>query len=80
LPREIGLKRRKRLGEALIDRRRISSEDLEKVVPDQERGAGLLGELLLERNLVSKDDLVAALEEVTRFRYVDARFATVETG
>jgi type IV pilus assembly protein PilB len=74
------LKRRKRLGEALIDRRQISSEDLEKAVRDQQRGAGLLGELLLQRNLVSKDDLVAALEEVTRFRYVDARFATVETA
>ena len=74
------MKRRKRLGEALIDRRQISSEDLEKAVRDQQRGAGLLGELLLERNLVSKDDLVAALEEVTRFRYVDARFAAVETA
>ena len=39
---------------------------------------GFLGELLLERGLVSRDDLVAALEEVTTFRFVDPRFATVE--
>jgi type IV pilus assembly protein PilB len=39
---------------------------------------GFLGEVLLERGLVSRDDLVAALEEVTLFRFVDPRFATVE--
>ena len=73
--------RKKRLGQELVERKRISSEVLDKVL--QEQGAsgtrlGFLGELLLQRGLVSRDDLVAALEEVTTFRFVDPRFATVE--
>lgn len=38
----------------------------------------MLGEFLLERELVGKEEIVSALEEVSHFRYVDARFATVE--
>jgi type IV pilus assembly protein PilB len=72
--------KKKRLGEALTDRRRISTEDLEKAIQEQQPGMGRLGELLLERGIVSKDDLIAALEEVTPYRYLDARFATVETA
>ena len=70
--------RKKRLGEVLRDRKRVSDEVLEQALADQQKNAGLLGEMLLERGLVSKDDLVSALEEVTHFRYVDARYATVE--
>ena len=73
--------RKKRLGEVLVDRKRIPYDVVEKVVQEQEASGaqiGLLGELLLERGLVSRDDLVAALEEVTLFRFVDPRFATVE--
>ncbi|HUQ49369.1 MAG TPA: hypothetical protein VM056_01540, partial [Terriglobales bacterium] len=69
---------RKRLGDVLRERKQITVEDLDQVLNEQQDTTRLLGELLLERNLVSKDDLVAALEEAARFRYVDARFATVE--
>ena len=72
---------RKRLGQALVERKRISDEILEKIAQEQETSTaplGFLGEILLERGLVSRDDLVAALEEVTPFRFVDPRFATVE--
>ncbi len=69
---------KKKLGEVLVQRRSISAADLEKALADQQKGAGLLGELLLDRGLVCKEDLVAALEEICRFSYVDARFATVE--
>jgi type IV pilus assembly protein PilB len=72
--------KRKKLGEVLRDRKRINAEDLQSAIDDQEKKSILLGELLLERNLVSKDELISALEEVTRFRYVDCRFATVETA
>ncbi len=72
--------KRKRLGEVLRERKRISAEDLQKTIDEQQVKSILLGELLLQRGLVGKDDLVAALEEVTRFRYVDCRFATVETA
>ena len=71
--------RRKRLGEVLRERKRLKAEDLDQALGDQETdGSALLGELLLQRGFVGKEDLVSALEEVTRFRYVDARFATVE--
>lgn len=69
---------RKRLGDVLRERKHISFDDLESVLTEQAQTARLLGELLLERGLVGKDDLVLALEETARFRYVDARFATVE--
>ncbi|HEV8384236.1 MAG TPA: ATPase, T2SS/T4P/T4SS family [Candidatus Acidoferrales bacterium] len=72
--------KRKRLGEVLQERKRITAAILQSAIEEQEKKTVLLGELLLERGLVSKDDLVAALEEVTRFRYVDPRFATVETA
>jgi type IV pilus assembly protein PilB len=74
-------RKRKRLGQALVEDKRISNEILEKIIQEQEASdtpLGFLGELLLQRELVSSDDLVAALEEVTRFRFVDPRFATVE--
>jgi type IV pilus assembly protein PilB len=73
--------RKKRLGQALVERKRISNEILEKIIHEQGSSTtplGFLGELLLERGLVSRDDLIAALEEVTLFRFVDPRFATVE--
>ena len=70
--------RKKRLGEVLRERKRVSFEALEAALDDQQKGAGLLGELLIQREACSKDDIVSALEEITHFRYVDARFATVE--
>ncbi len=70
--------KKKRLGEVLRERKRISATDLEKILSEQQGAAKMLGELLLERGLVGKDEVVSALEEVCRFRYVDARFATVE--
>jgi len=72
--------RKKRLGEVLQEKKRLSADDLEKAIAEQQEHAMLLGELLLEREMVGKDDLAAALEEVTQFRYVDARHATVETA
>jgi type IV pilus assembly protein PilB len=70
--------KKKRLGEVLRERKRISFEALETALDDQQKGAGLLGEVLLQRSACSKEDVVSALEEITHFRYVDARFATVE--
>jgi len=69
---------RKRLGEVLQEKKRITPDALKAAIAEQEKNSTLLGELLLDRGLVSKEDLVASLEEVTRFRYVDARFAAVE--
>jgi type IV pilus assembly protein PilB len=73
--------KRKRLGQALVERQRISHEMLDKITQEQDASGaqlGFLGEILLARGLVARDDLVAALEEVTPFRFVDPRSVTVE--
>ena len=63
--------RRKRLGEVLHERGKISARDLEHALEEQQQKLSHLGELLLERGLVDKTDLIAALEEVSLVPYVD---------
>jgi len=62
---------RKKLGEVLRQRGKISAEDLYQAISEQQGRLVRLGELLLERRLVSKQDLISALEEVTRVPYLD---------
>ncbi len=64
--------KRKKLGESLQEKGRISQQDLAGAIEEQSRKAILLGELLLNRNVVSKDDLVSSLEEITQVQYVHA--------
>jgi len=68
---------RKRLGDLLQERGRVSHKDIESAVQDQRGTSVLLGELLLQRGLVSKEELVTALQEITRAKYVDCRTAKV---
>ena len=70
--------RRKRLGEVLHERGKISARDLEKALEEQQQKLSHLGELLLERGLVGKADLIAALEEVSLVPYVDIANAPVD--
>src|SRR6202051_4832626 len=63
--------KRKKLGEVLRERGKISLDDLQNVVSDQQGKMLYLGEILLERGLVSKLDIAAALEEVSHFAYLD---------
>jgi type IV pilus assembly protein PilB len=72
------LPRRKRLGDVLRENQQITHEQLEDAIIEQRKTSYLLGELLLSRGLVSKLDLVAALEEVTRFQYLDSRFVSAD--
>ncbi len=68
--------KKKKLGEVLRERERISASLLAQVVAEQQGKIILLGELLLERQLVDKTQLVSALEEVTNMPYVDCRAVT----
>jgi type IV pilus assembly protein PilB len=70
--------RRKRLGEVLHERGKISARDLEKTLEEQQQKLSHLGELLLERGLVNKADLVTALEEVSLVPYVDLATTPVD--
>jgi type IV pilus assembly protein PilB len=63
--------KKKKLGEVLRDRGKISSEDLLLAISEQQGKVMHLGELMLERGLVEKGDLAAALEEMSHVPYLD---------
>lgn len=63
--------KKKKIGEVLRDRGKISASDLEKIIWEQQGKMIHLGELMLERGLIGKEDLGAALEEVSHIPYVD---------
>jgi type IV pilus assembly protein PilB len=70
--------RRKRLGDALQRRGKISAEAIEGIVRQQTGSSGLLGEMLLKRGLISKSDLIGALEELHGVPYLEANLAEVQ--
>jgi hypothetical protein len=57
--------KRKKFGEILYERRKITSEALANAIAEQHGKVVRLGELLLERDLVHRSDLLLALHEVT---------------
>jgi type IV pilus assembly protein PilB len=67
---EVSMKRKK-LGEVLSDRGKISPADLQAAIAEQQGKMIHLGELMLDRGLVSKLDIAAALEEIFQIPYVD---------
>ena len=70
--------KRKRLGELLQERGKISAESLQQLFSDQKNSAVRLGELILARGLVEKSALTKALEEVSRIPYLDCTNVTCE--
>jgi len=72
--------KKKKIGEVLQDRGKISAADLQKVIGEQQGKVIHLGELMLERGLVAKEDLGAALEEVSRIPYVDCASTVPDLG
>jgi len=63
--------KRKKLGEILQARGKISAPVLEQLFKEQQGKVIRLGELILERGLVDKASLIEALEEVSRVPYLD---------
>src|SRR6202165_6240175 len=63
--------KRKRLGEVLQERGKISCAKLQQLFQEQQGKVIRLGELILERGLVDKTSLIQALEEVSRVPYLD---------
>ncbi len=70
--------KRKRLGELLQERGKISAESLQQLFRDQKDKAMRLGELILERGLVEKSALTKALEEVSQVPYMDCTNVTCD--
>ena len=63
--------KRKRLGEVLQERGKISATLLQQLFQEQNGKVIRLGELILERGAVDKASLIEALEEVCRIPYLD---------
>ena len=63
--------KKKRLGEVLTERGKLSAADLANALQLQKEKSGFLGELLLQLGLVSKEDLVSTLAEITGVAYCD---------
>ncbi len=63
--------RRKKLGEVLRERGKISSSDLSNAITEQQGKVVHLGELLLQRGAIQKSDLASVLEEITHVPYLD---------
>ncbi|HIK30926.1 MAG TPA: hypothetical protein IGS17_17120 [Oscillatoriales cyanobacterium M59_W2019_021] len=52
-----------KIGEILLRKKLLSSQQLSTLLTEQQSGSRKLGELLLERGIVSETDLVAVLQE-----------------
>src|SRR6202140_5248639 len=63
--------KRKRLGEVLQERGKISAAKLQQLFQEQQGKVIRLGELILEQGLVDKTSLIQAIEEVSRVPYLD---------
>jgi len=67
LDRQASLRRR-RIGEILLEQKRIEEDDLDEALTLQRRRKLRLGEVLVDAGLVTADDVEAALEEQTKHR------------
>jgi len=70
--------KRKKLGEVLQERGKISTTELRQAMADHQNKSTHLGEILLARGLVAKADIATALEEVFHFEYVDCLTAVID--
>jgi type IV pilus assembly protein PilB len=70
--------KKKKLGERLVERGSVSSQDLEKALNEQQGKTILLGDLLLARGLVSRDDLAVTLKELLGIEYVDLSSVNID--
>jgi type IV pilus assembly protein PilB len=67
-----------RLGDRLIAKGWITSQQLEEVLAVQQRTGGFLGEILLSMGLIAVDQLGPVLEEIYRVPYVDLSHTPVD--
>jgi type IV pilus assembly protein PilB len=70
--------KKKRLGEVLLERGHVSTDDLDRTLQEQQGRFVPLGELILQRGLVRKDALAEVLSEVAGVPYFDCTALTVD--
>ena len=59
----MGVLRFQRLGEMLVERRKIEAEDLERALELQRERGDKLGKILVDMGFVAQRDVLAALSE-----------------
>lgn len=67
-----------KLGEILINRQLITSEDLESALIEQQSSKERLGKILLRRGRITKADLLSALSAQYRIPQIDLAFAKID--
>lgn len=68
-----GFRTRIRLGDVLIQKGLITSEQLDKALEEQKKSGGLLGETMVTLGIVSEDTLIDTLCEQLGIEYLDLR-------
>jgi type IV pilus assembly protein PilB len=70
---------KKQLGQLLIDKKLITSDQLEKALAFQKEKGGLLGQILIELKMIGEQDLVMALADQYGFPYMPLENYEVNT-
>lgn len=68
-----GFRTRIRLGDVLIQKGLITTEQLDKALEEQKKSGGLLGETMVTLGIVSEDILIDTLCEQLGIEYLDLR-------
>lgn len=71
-------KKKVRLGDALLSRKLITQEQLDKALEDQKVRKKLLGETLVENGAISRDNLNSALCEILNIKFADLKKLTID--
>ena len=69
---------RKKIGEFLVEKGRVSNAELESALREQDGKTVLLGELLLSRGAISREGLIESLTEVLQTEYLDVASIKVD--
>src|SRR5437870_5135113 len=68
----------KRLGDLLLEKKRITEDALATAIAEQKRSGQLLGATLVKMGLVTEEDLLALLQEQLSLPLVDLRVVVVD--
>lgn len=74
----VGFRKRVRLGDVLIEKGLITSEQLDTALKEQKEKGTLLGETLVNMGMISQDDIIDVLTEQLGVEYVDLRKYDIE--
>ncbi len=67
-----------KIGEMLLNKKLITSAELDMCVEEQKRTGELLGEILVRKNLLKEEDLVKSLSEHLNIPYVELKNTSVD--